>query len=459
MLDVEVHGAEAEGLALQRQLPAMCADAVSPALEAALAPLDAAGAHLVIDVLEVDVGEIPLDRLEAALAEQLRRELSEYVRRHVIDDAPADEGAPAQASVRRRSDAERIDEALLEFLRTGRLPWWVRLPPGALLEDIVQDAWRAADPTGTPPAATVRRLTALLAAPRVRARLVAQFSPQFAVVLLRAGSPAVAVAAGEAMAALGPERLPAAHRRAMVQRVWDAALVAAANSDPTSAAALARAAWSALEPTERADPALATLLERTWPGVTSRQGESAEASIALAPERAEEERPRDIAEGIVVENAGLVLLHPFLPQFFDALHVGAGGELIDPERALCLLHHLATGETVAPEHRLALAKVLCGIPLDRPVAADVGLTADEIVEAEALLEAIVGHWAALGHASPAALRGEFLARAGLLSVDADGDWVLRVEARTLDILLDRLPWGIALVRTPWMRRLLKVEWR
>ena len=37
MLDVELHGTEADGLALQRRLPGMCADVLWPAIEAVLA--------------------------------------------------------------------------------------------------------------------------------------------------------------------------------------------------------------------------------------------------------------------------------------------------------------------------------------------------------------------------------------------------------------------------------------
>ena len=87
-----------------------------------------------------------------------------------------------------------------------------------------------------------------------------------------------------------------------------------------------------------------------------------------------------------------MLLHPFLPRFFDGLGVATGDELVDPGRALCLLHHLATGELTAPEHQLTLAKVLCGVPLDEPAEADVGLTDAETAEAIALLDAAIGHW-------------------------------------------------------------------
>ena len=91
-----------------------------------------------------------------------------------------------------------------------------------------------------------------------------------------------------------------------------------------------------------------------------------------------------------------MLLHPFLPRFFDGLGVATGDELVDPGRALCLLHHLATGELIAPEHQLTLAKVLCGVALDEPAEADVGLTDAETAEATAVLDAAIGHWGALG---------------------------------------------------------------
>jgi hypothetical protein len=155
----------------------------------------------------------------------------------------------------------------------------------------------------------------------------------------------------------------------------------------------------------------------------------------------------------------VVILHPFLPRLFEALGIAAGDELIDQNRALCLLHHLATGELTAPEHRLALAKVMCGVSLDEPVRADVGLTMAETEESIAMLNAAIGHWEALRGTSPEALRGEFLMRAGSLTVDLDGDWLLRVETRSVDILLDQLPWGLSLIKLPWMRRLLRVEWR
>jgi hypothetical protein len=166
----------------------------------------------------------------------------------------------------------------------------------------------------------------------------------------------------------------------------------------------------------------------------------------------------DIKEGIYIENAGLILLHPFLPQFFTALAIAKEDQLIQPERALCLLHFLTTGLLIAPEYEVTLAKVLCNIPLDTPVESDMGLSELELEEAKALLDAVIHHWDALRNTSIDGLRGEFLLRFGKLSVRNDGDWLLQIENKTADILLNQLPWGISMIKLPWMQRMLWVEW-
>jgi Contractile injection system tape measure protein len=140
------------------------------------------------------------------------------------------------------------------------------------------------------------------------------------------------------------------------------------------------------------------------------------------------------------------------------LGIAANDKVIAPDRALGLLHFLATGQPAAPEYELLLPKILCNVPLDVPANAPAELTAAEREEAEALLAAVIGHWTALGDTSVDGLRGSFLARPGKLSRRGAED-LLQVEQRSYDILLDRLPWGIGMVQLPWMEKILRVEWR
>lgn len=183
---------------------------------------------------------------------------------------------------------------------------------------------------------------------------------------------------------------------------------------------------------------------------------------AMAKQSKEDSKPAgslEVKEGIYISCAGLVLLHPFLPRLFKVLGIADEDTLLQPERALCLLHYLATGHSIAPEYELQLPKLLCNLPLEHPVESDVNLTAAELEEAAGLLDAAVRHWDALGNTSGDGLRGAFLVRRGKLSARSNGDWLLQVETNSFDILLDQLPWGFGMIKLPWMEKILWVEWR
>lgn len=223
---------------------------------------------------------------------------------------------------------------------------------------------------------------------------------------------------------------------------------------------LAREIYGALAPSAPGRSELKGLQERHL----STDARETKSETPLRPESslpgnlAGSDNPAELLrEGIYIGNAGLVLVHPFLPQFFAALGVAVEDKLTHPERALCLLHFLSTEQATAPEYELLLPKVLCNIPLETPAEADVGLTQHEMNEACALLEAAIRHWGALGNSSPDALRGTFLLRQGKLS-QREGDWLLQVESKTCDILLEQLPWGISMIKLPWMKKMLWVEW-
>lgn len=163
---------------------------------------------------------------------------------------------------------------------------------------------------------------------------------------------------------------------------------------------------------------------------------------------------------LLVGGAGLVLLHPFLPRFFETLGVEQpGGPVLSSlPRAAALLHFLATGREEIFECDLAFIKVLLGLKPESPLSVAEGLiTGNDREEAGALLQAAITHWPALRNTTPAGLRHSFLNRQGLLREAADG-WRLQVERTGYDVLLDQLPWGIGVVKMPWMKRPLHTEW-
>jgi hypothetical protein len=106
---------------------------------------------------------------------------------------------------------------------------------------------------------------------------------------------------------------------------------------------------------------------------------------------------------------------------------------------------------------LPLNKLLCGRSLDKPVDRTAELTAAETDEADQLLQAVIEHWSALKRTSVDGLRASFLQRDGLLS-ETESHWLLQVELLGHDILLDRLPWGISMIKLSWMKKVLRVDW-
>lgn len=179
-------------------------------------------------------------------------------------------------------------------------------------------------------------------------------------------------------------------------------------------------------------------------------------------------RPRwqdeDTEAGLMLPLAGLVLLHPFLPRLLQGLGLAPPGTATRPlsvdslQRALPLLHALATGGDEPQEFELGGAKLLMGLDPGRPLSFALHpASAAERAEADALLDAAIGHWPALRGTGREGLRTSFLQRRGLLR-RGDGGPVLTLQSEPFDLLLNTLPWGLGLVKLPWMPEPLHVEW-
>ncbi|WP_298855435.1 contractile injection system tape measure protein [uncultured Ruegeria sp.] len=161
-----------------------------------------------------------------------------------------------------------------------------------------------------------------------------------------------------------------------------------------------------------------------------------------------------------VSLAGLVLIWPFVPQYFAHLGTTKHGRFCTPEhqnRSVYLLHHLATGTHHAADHDLTLAKVLCGLEPVDPIWPSKELNDEEIRLIDHLLTTVTERWPGLENTSVAGLRGSFLCRAGRL-VDGDESLMLTVDSAPYDMLLNNINWPFSMVRFDWMTRLLQVDW-
>ncbi|TDX01510.1 contractile injection system tape measure protein [Dinghuibacter silviterrae] len=168
--------------------------------------------------------------------------------------------------------------------------------------------------------------------------------------------------------------------------------------------------------------------------------------------------------GVYVDNAGLVLLYPFLQTLFQELGwVDAMGFVQENfhQRAVLLTQYLVHTADVFPEYTLYLNKLLCGYPLDAtlPLGPDED-SKREHERATQLLYTVLSQWTLNGqpvNAHVNGLRNSWLRRRGKL-FRRENDWVLQVEQRAFDVILNSLSWNTRMIQLPWMREVLWVEW-
>lgn len=164
-------------------------------------------------------------------------------------------------------------------------------------------------------------------------------------------------------------------------------------------------------------------------------------------------------EGQYIQNAGLILIHPFIKTLFEHCEFidPKTQQLTDPELCAHLLHYIATGKINAPEYDMIFEKFLCNIPMHQTINRHIKLSRKHKTQAKNVIESVQHNWAPMKKSSAALLQNEFFQRPGKLVI-TDSDYTLIVERKTQDILLEKLSWGIGLVKLPWQKKFIFVNW-
>ena len=168
----------------------------------------------------------------------------------------------------------------------------------------------------------------------------------------------------------------------------------------------------------------------------------------------------DESQGLILPNCGLILLHPFLSILFEELGILNPQKQIAEEHydlVVQLLHFIATGEENVSEQQLGAAKQLCGVPSSYPIKKESVLLEKHKQEAFNLIQTVLNYWSALKNTTASGLRGQFLTRSGKW-VTTDEKIELFIERQTADILLDQLPWGLSMIKLPWLKKMIYVTW-
>jgi hypothetical protein len=171
-----------------------------------------------------------------------------------------------------------------------------------------------------------------------------------------------------------------------------------------------------------------------------------------------------VRESIFIQNAGFVMVHPFLPLFFNAIGLTDEKNNFKDEashqKAVLMSQYLVNGAVNISEETLVLNKIICGYPLEEPIIKELQFSELDINEARDLLAQIVLAWKMNGvpvNKTIEGLQESFLQREGKL-VQQDKDWILQIEQKPFDMVLASLPWSIGIIKNTWMEGMLWVEW-
>ena len=165
---------------------------------------------------------------------------------------------------------------------------------------------------------------------------------------------------------------------------------------------------------------------------------------------------------VPLSDAGLVLIHPFIPRFLHNLGLTDGkGRFISGisrVHAVHLLREITGFDTPHFDHNLLLEKLLCGLSMDSLLPLDWDSDDKEKQEIQDLLEAVRSYWPSLANSSNLALQRAFLQRSGSVEPLEDS-FLVRVESSAMDILLDDLTWENSIIVLPWLDNPIIVEWQ
>ena len=172
--------------------------------------------------------------------------------------------------------------------------------------------------------------------------------------------------------------------------------------------------------------------------------------------------PNDFDENdnLYIDNAGLVILWPFLFQLFNKLNLVIKKEFKDDEslqKAIILTQYLCTGKDEIEENDLILNKLICGAPLNQYVNLETRLEAFEKEICESLLNGVIKNWEKIGNTSIDGLRETFLMREGVLR-KTEENYSLFVKKMPFDVLLSTIPWNISMVQNAFMKYRIIVDW-
>ncbi len=458
---------------LQERVSRLCQDALHPRLDTLFSSLVHPNQWIRLEELSIDLGHITLDNLQTQWVDlvlaEVERALEKQLAGHweTINDQEKKDKALAYHGIQLSA---REEEVFLFFLEHGYIPWWGdKKLVGVFWEEIVQ--------RDTIELVLKARMSDLIvgssgALRRLLSRIPKRNYVNFAKLLVPQSKKQWVRPPEKHLRSVDGLRQFVAKYPLFIDRLWEKWIVwiISASNDRVNFTRsveeevfkLANEVLQAMEASEELHDELFyknIVLLKDGP-TSARQAPSREMNVERAAYH--EEKKLETKEGIYIDNAGLLLLHPFLPNLFENVGLTKEHQFINShtcQQAIYLLQYLVNGERseVCPEYELVLNKIICGWPVNDPLDAILQPSTLMFDEADVMLQSVMRHWDSVRKLEVEGLRSLLINRLGRLTTNGTG-WQIRVETQAQDLFLESMPWGVGIISFPWLDKLISVNW-
>ena len=171
----------------------------------------------------------------------------------------------------------------------------------------------------------------------------------------------------------------------------------------------------------------------------------------------------EFSDILFIGNAGLCIFTPWLPRLLNLLgyldeYKRDFKDTTAKIRAVFLLQYLIYMEEKAyRETELAFNRLLVSLPMHIPLPENLMLTDREKQIAETMMVGVKANWPKMRNTSQKGFLQSFIIRTGRLEQQEER-WLLTVDNRPYDILLDTVPWSFKQIRFPWLKKYIQVFW-
>lgn len=191
--------------------------------------------------------------------------------------------------------------------------------------------------------------------------------------------------------------------------------------------------------------------------------ETLEKELEIEPEALEipEEETTGGNSALFIDNAGMVLLGPFLPRLFTMMELLENGKFKDRDaqiKAIFLMQYAVNGDDPFPEYAVQLNKLLTHFKTGIPIPRVSLLNEADKDTVNGMLKGVLQNWGRLTNTTVEGLQEGFLRREGRLE-EQENQYLLTVESKAYDMLLDHVPWNFRTIKYSWMPKPIQVKWR